>query len=113
MKSILATFTFVLLTSIAAFAEDSAFVGTWETNWGKLVISPAKEEGKLSGTYSGEFTGTIEGHVKKEKFHFTWKQPNGEWGSGVFKISEEGELMGTWGSAESETNGGPWTGTKK
>ena len=94
------------------FAGDSPFAGTWETNWGELVIKESGE--KLTGNYKGKFSGSIEGEVKDSKFHFTWKQPNAEWGSGVFTVSEDGKkLTGTWGGGESATNGGPWTGTRK
>ncbi|MDF1862540.1 MAG: hypothetical protein P1U87_20150 [Verrucomicrobiales bacterium] len=105
----LATLSFTLLTAAAA---DSPFVGTWDTNWGNLVIEQKQE--KFTGKYVGKFSGTIEGTIKEGKLHFTWKQPNAEWGSGVFTISEDGKsLKGTWGGAESATNGGPWDGKRK
>ena len=103
---------FALFLSLV-YSADSPFAGEWETNWGDLVIESSEE--KLTGSYSGKFTGTIEGSVKDDgTFHFVWKQKNAEWGSGVFTLSEDGKkLDGTWGGAESETNGGAWTGTRK
>lgn len=106
-----ALFAFIITTSLS-LAEDSPFIGAWDTDWGLLVIKQGEE--KLTGKYNGAFVGTIEGTVKEGKLHFVWKQTNAEWGSGVFTVSDDGKkLTGTWGGAESETNGGPWTGTRE
>ena len=95
-----------------AEAAESPFVGTWSTNWGLLVI---KQEGdKFTGKYSGKFSGTIEGKLKEGKLQVIWKQTNSEWGSATFALSDDGkELKGTWGGAESSTNGGKWDGKRE
>lgn len=104
--------TALLFTSASLFADESSFVGTWDTDWGLLVIK--KSETGLSGKYTGQFSGTVEGKVTEGKFHYVWKQTNGEWGSGVFTVSEDGStIKGTWGGAKSETNGGTWTGKRE
>ncbi|MGE9266827.1 MAG: hypothetical protein ACQKBY_01925 [Verrucomicrobiales bacterium] len=92
-------------------AAEQGFAGLWDTNWGRLKI--VEKDGKLVGAYKGKFEGEIAGKVKEKAFHYQWRQPNGEWGSGVFRLSKDGqELKGTWGSAKSETNGGVWTGRR-
>ncbi|MEM6278857.1 MAG: hypothetical protein AAF733_05215 [Verrucomicrobiota bacterium] len=104
-------FTFALLT-ITSFADDSKFLGTWNTNWGLLVIK--QDEEKITGKYTGQFEGTIEGKIEEGKLHVTWRQPNAEWGSAVFTVSADGKtLTGTWGGSESATNGGEWNGTRE
>ena len=111
MRILSAALFALFLVSTPAFADKPTFLGTWETNWGLLVIEEADD--KLTGKYTGKFSGTIQGAVKEGKLHFTWKQPNAEWGSGVFSLSEDGsKLVGTWGGAKSETNGGKWTGKR-
>ena len=112
MKNLLAAslLTLVALTS-SLRADEPTFLGTWETNWGLLVIKSTEE--KITGKYTGKFSGTIEGTIKEGKLHYTWKQPNGEWGFGVFSLSDDGaQLIGTWGSKKSASNGGSWNGKR-
>lgn len=112
MKFIALCLTVFALSASSLLADDSSFIGTWNTNWGLLIIKQGEE--KLTGKYSGKFSGTIEGTVKEGKLHYKWVQPNGEWGSGVFTVSEDGNtLTGTWGGANSETNGGAWNGKRE
>lgn len=112
MKTVFTSLFALFALCLTVTADESPFAGTWDTNWGDLIIQQDGE--KFTGSYQGQFTGTITGSVKGGKLHFIWKQPNAEWGSGAFSVSEDGtKLTGTWGSAKSETNGGPWTGTKK
>lgn len=109
----LATFICTLaLFTVTAVADDSKFFGTWDTNWGLLVIKQGED--KITGKYTGQFEGTIEGAVKDGKLQVIWKQPNGEWGSAVFTVSEDGKkLTGTWGGMKSATDGGEWNGTRE
>ncbi|MDF1656557.1 MAG: hypothetical protein P1U58_03025 [Verrucomicrobiales bacterium] len=112
MKHLATALIFLAILTSGALADDSRFLGTWSTNWGLLVIKQGEE--KIEGKYTGAFAGTIEGIIKEDKLHVTWKQTNGEWGSAVFTVSSDGKaLSGTWGATKSETNGGSWNGTRE
>lgn len=101
------------LPLFASATEPVDFAGTWSTNWGLLVLKAV--EGTVSGKYTGQFAGSVEGKVEDDgKLHYTWKQTNGEWGSGVFSLSDDGQkLKGTWGGMESKDNGGEWNGERE
>lgn len=104
-------FAFALF-AFTAMADDSKFLGTWDTDWGLLVIKQGEEQ--IEGKYTGQFNGKIEGKVKEGKLQVTWKQTNGEWGSAVFTVSADGKILsGTWGATTSATNGGPWNGKRE
>lgn len=112
MKTITTLLCTFALFAFTAIADDSKFFGTWETNWGLLVIKQGEE--KIEGKYTGKFNGKIEGEVKEGKLQVTWKQTNGEWGSAAFTVSADGKtLSGTWGATKSATNGGPWNGKRE
>ncbi len=114
MKSLLVTLgTLLFFTLASAQAAESPFVGTWDTDWGPLTIKVDGE--KFTGEYKGpKFSGKIEGKVEDGKLKVVWKQTNAEWGSAIFKISDDGkQLLGTWGGAESAINGGKWNGKRK
>lgn len=91
--------------------NKGAFSGTYQMDNGTMVLVQVGD--KVTGTYTGEETGTIEGTVKDGKLSYEWKQPNGEAGRGVFTLSADGkEISGTWGNGQSETDGGTWKGKK-
>jgi hypothetical protein len=100
----------LVLISSLALAKQS-YTGTWQTNWGKVVLE--QRGGRVTGKYIGSFNGTIEGKVVEGKLMFKWFQSNGEWGRGYFVLSKDGsKITGRWGGGESDSAGGPWTGKR-
>jgi hypothetical protein len=98
------------VTAETVSARANSFIGTWITNWGPLTIQ--QDGDKVVGIFRGKFTGTIEGKVVDGRLEYTWKQTNGQWGSGVFRLTDGGQwIKGTWG-AENSKEGGQWTGKR-
>lgn len=100
------------LAELEAKPDASAvFNGTWDTNFGKLTLRQNSNE--VEGEYSGNSTGTIKGRVTEGRLEYSWKQTNGDWGSGVFRLFDGGRsIAGTWGKESSADGGGKWTGTR-
>jgi hypothetical protein len=100
----------VAAPEFAITPAGSSFAGTWDTDWGSLTL---RQDGtNVIGEYSGQFTGTIEGTVVDGSLKYTWKQTNGEQGSGVFRLADDGNsIRGTWGTKDS-ADGGEWTGKR-
>jgi hypothetical protein len=100
----------VAAPEFAITPAGSSFAGTWDTDWGSLTL---RQDGtNVIGEYSGQFTGTIEGTVVDGSLKYTWKQTNGEQGSGVFRLADDGNsIRGTWGTKDS-ADGGEWTGRR-
>jgi len=88
----------------------NSFAGTWVTNWGPLII---EQDGvKVVGVFSGKITGTIKGNIVDGRLEYTWKQMTGQWGSGVFRLTDGGQwIKGTWGAGNSK-EGKQWTGKR-
>lgn len=97
-------------TNLTDSAAADSFAGTWVTNLGPLTI---QQDGvKVVGIFSGKLTGTIEGKVVDGRLEYTWKQTNGQWGSGVFRLTDGGQwIKGTWGAGNSK-QGAQWTGKR-
>ncbi|MBW2459923.1 MAG: hypothetical protein JRI68_35865, partial [Deltaproteobacteria bacterium] len=58
------------------------FTGAWQTAWGKVTLVQAGE--KISGAFSGKFTGTLDGVVIGNQATLTWAQTNGERGKAKY-----------------------------
>ncbi|MCP3901009.1 MAG: hypothetical protein GY707_14990, partial [Desulfobacteraceae bacterium] len=57
--------------------------------------------------------GKIKGIVKNNLLYFQWREGN-SYGKGVFKATKNGDRFdGTWGYAQSNNNGGKWSGVRK
>jgi hypothetical protein len=88
-------------------AADPTFVGTWETTYGRMVLT--ESDGKVSGTYGGK-NGII-GTVAGTRFTFKYIEP-GVTGEGYFEISPDGAtLTGQWRPAGRES-WSSWTGRR-
>jgi hypothetical protein len=100
-----------ILTAVAGSTSPVSFTGTWKTNWGPMEIT--QKGSQVMGHYTGQYKGIIEGTVAGNRLDFTWSQPNGEFGKGYFIISDDGSsIRGSWGIKDSNSDGGPWTGTR-
>lgn len=68
------------------------FSGTWDTNWGKLVLSQKKN--KVKGKYEykspqGVIEGEIEGSVTINILEFNWEESTGMSGVGYFVMHND------------------------
>lgn len=104
---------FAVLLCAAATAQPVSFTGRWRTNWG--IINLIQTGSQVNGTYTGNYSGSIQGVVTDRRLNFTWKQPEGLWGRGYFDINRNDntlQIVGRWGAGISENNGGEWVGVK-
>jgi hypothetical protein len=103
--------TLGLLLSAATLIAAVSISGTWDTNWGPVHLTEAGNS--VTGSYEGEYPGTLQGKRSGNTVTFTWSGSNGESGKGVFTFSPDGKsFQGTWGGGDSATNGGAWSGTR-
>ncbi len=92
-----------------------SWVGTWETDWGELVFV-TQTDGVAVGHYAwgsppqkGRLAGTIDG----DTLRFTWTE-GGSFGRGVFVMTgDRSYFVGTWGTADSDSDGGAWSGRRR
>jgi len=100
----------VAAPEFAITPAGSSFAGTWNTNLGPLKL---RQDGtSVVGEYSGESAGTIEGKIVNGSLEYTWKQANGQEGSGVFSLGDGGNSIGGTWSTKGSTEGGEWTGKR-
>lgn len=98
------------LVSLSA-AENLSFSGQWETNWGPLEM--VQDGRSVTGTYAGQYPGSLKGTVEGNRLDFEWKGDNGDSGFGYFELSEDGNaISGEWGSEDSNNDGGEWNGKR-
>ncbi len=105
----------VMMVSIAAYAGSSPQVdvtGLYTSNWDDVRLV---QEGRyVHGTYVCCGGGTIEGTIYDGRvIRYHWKQPNGGEGEGVWEIVSPERLEGTWGSGQSDSDGGRWDLVRK
>jgi hypothetical protein len=102
----------VLMVTIAAASPQTVDVsGSYESNWDNVQLV---QEGKyVHGSYVCCGGGTIDGRIYDGRvIRFHWKQPNGGEGEGVWEIVGD-RLEGTWGSGQSDDDGGRWDLVRK
>jgi hypothetical protein len=107
------TLPIVLAVSVAAARSPRQVrvnvAGSYTSNWDE--VSLAQDGDRVSGQYVCCGGGTIEGRIIEDRIiRYTWNEPRGAGhGKGVWRITKDGRLDGTWGRAESSDDGGPWT----
>jgi hypothetical protein len=104
----IAGITLVLL-SVGPVRGTDYFAGSWETTFGRLVLTQHGDE--VKGTYQlGPGTAcTLQGKVEKNKLTFTYKEP-GVTGEGWFTLAAGGQSFeGQWRQT-GENMWRPWTG---
>jgi uncharacterized protein (TIGR03066 family) len=84
------------------------FAGTWDTNFGPVVLTQDGEE--VKGTY-GEEGSTLKGKVEKNKLTFTYTEP-GATGEGWFALAEDGQSFDGKYRETGETDYADWTGKR-
>lgn len=96
----------MLLVGSIAYAAPS-WSGTWNTDWGKLVL--AQNASDVNGSYDG---GSVKGVVDGMLFRGTWSQSNGASGKFQLTISENGnQFSGTW-TTNGSSEKGTWSGKR-
>jgi len=107
----------VPLFIVAAFAAADAssqvdVSGDWASNWDDVKL--VREGNYVHGTYVCCGGGTIDGKIYEDRIiRYHWKQPNGGEGEGVWEIVSAERLEGTWGSGQSDNDGGRWDLVRK
>src|SRR5262245_61149282 len=99
----------VAVASGAASQVD--VTGAWSSNWDDVKL--VREGNYVHGTYVCCGGGTIEGKIYDGRIiRYHWKQPVAE-GEGVWEIVSSERLEGTWGSGQSDSDGGDWNLVRK
>jgi hypothetical protein len=89
--------------------------GSYASNWDDVKL--VQDGDRVRGTYVCCGGGTIEGRIiasaggTGRTLRYVWRQPSG-WGLGVWTIDPH-KLDGTWGTGQSEVNGGRWDLVRK
>lgn len=94
--------------------------GVWKTNKGNVTMSEAGyslREVTIDGSYSGKQKGSFQGTMSGPVLTGTWTEQDasGKMNSGRFTVVIRNDccaFTGTWGTAESDTNGGEWSGVR-
>ena len=104
-----------LVMMVAIAAADTSHVdvtGDWASNWDDVKL--VREGNYVHGTYVCCGGGTIEGRIYDgHLIRYHWKQTNGGDGEGVWEIVSSSRLEGTWGSGQSDDDGGRWDLVRK
>jgi hypothetical protein len=101
----------VAVAVASAGAAQVSVTGTYSSNWDDVTLV---QEGRyVRGTYVCCGGGIIEGRIYDGRvIRYHWKQVVGAEGEGVWEIAGE-RLEGTWGSGQSEDDGGRWDLVRK
>jgi hypothetical protein len=98
----------ILAFAPVAFAitpQSRRVTGTYHSNWDDVTL--VQDGDRVHGTYVCCGGGTIEGRIIEGRtLRYMWRQPSAT-GMGVWRISD-GRLDGTWGSGQSDSDGGRW-----
>ena len=98
----------LMMVAVAAASPQAVDVsGRYESNWDTVTLV---QDGKyVHGTYVCCGGGTIDGRIYEGRvIRYHWKQPNGGEGEGVWDIIAPDRLEGTWGTGQSDDDGGRW-----
>lgn len=106
------------VVSIAAVASAAAprvpnIAAEYTSNWGDVQLE--QHGTRVNGTYVCCGSGTIEGRIINGRIiRYHWETSgSGGGGEGVWKILPSGRLEGTWGSGQSDSDGGAWNLERK
>jgi hypothetical protein len=115
--------TVAALTSAVSPPEPAAPIvpgqigGRWGTHWGSEVcnLTLTQNATNVTGSYTstGAPPGTVAGTFVSNVLTGTWTDQQGAHGGIVLTFSPDSRsFTGTWGSGESTSNGGQWTGRR-
>lgn len=103
----------VMMVAISAASASSQVDvgGEYASNWDDVRL--VQQGSYVHGTYVCCGGGTIEGRIYEGRVvRYHWKQAGGGEGEGVWEI-DGSRLEGTWGSGQSDDDGGRWDLEKK
>ena len=96
----------VVAIAVANAGSQVDVTGEWASNYDDVKL--VREGNYVHGTYVCCGGGTIEGRIYDgHVIRYHWKQPSAE-GEGVWEIVSSTRLEGTWGSGQSDADGGRW-----
>jgi hypothetical protein len=96
----------VLTVGANATSTSADVTGDYASNWDDVKL--VREGSHVHGTYVCCGGGTIEGKIYQGRIiRYHWKQPGGE-GEGIWEIVAPDRIEGTWGSGQSDNDGGRW-----
>jgi hypothetical protein len=100
----------VLLVAAHPAVAEPSFTGTWDTTYGRLVLT--QDGPKVRGFYVyGGRKSTVEGQVEKSKLTFRYQEPDSK-GEGWFELAaDEKSFIGQW-RQDGETEWGQWNGRR-
>lgn len=78
--------------------SSSPFAGIWSTTFGALRLDAEPDDADaLAGSYSYSGRSTIAGRAEERRFEFTYREPDGTEGRGVFELADDGaSFIGRW-----------------
>ncbi len=96
----------------------TGFAGSWDAEADGVTyrITFAQKGSSVNGRYSGAdgSAGSISGRMKGRVLRFSWKQADGQRGSGQFTLSADGQsFAGNYSLANNPNAGGAWNGTRR
>lgn len=90
--------------ALAARAAAADVTGTYTGTWGDTTL---RQDGDhVTGAYAYD-DGRIDGELDGDTLRFAWTEDSGS-GRGVFQVLPDGSMQGTWGSGDSDSDGGAW-----
>lgn len=103
----------LVLALLLSFSTKINVTGEYSSNWDTVDL--VQEGSRVTGTYICCGGGTIEGRIIEGRvIRYRWREPNGAGqGEGIWVITKSGRLEGTWGSGQSDSDGGPWNLERK
>jgi hypothetical protein len=109
---VLRVLALLLVVGVAAANPQSVDInGRYDSNWDSVQL--VQDGRDVHGSYVCCGGGTIEGRIYEGRIiRYHWKQPGGE-GEGVWEIVAPNRLEGTWGSGQSDDDGGRWDLVRK
>jgi hypothetical protein len=88
------------------------FTGLWKTTYGRMRLHQTGNA--VHGVYDFSGGSTVSGIVEGRALKFSYDQPDGERGSGVFELAADAKsFAGTWqGDKAGAAASGAWSGTR-
>ncbi len=96
----------------------TGFAGSWDAEADGVAyrIALSQKGSSVNGRYKGAdgSAGSISGRMKGGVLRFSWKQNDGQRGSGQFTLSADGQsFTGSYRLANKPNMGGTWNGTRR
>jgi hypothetical protein len=100
----------IVAVAVANAGSSADVSGQYESNWDGVRL--VQEGRDIHGTYVCCGGGTIEGRIYEGRvIRYHWSQPNAQ-GEGVWEAIGD-RLEGTWGTGQSDDDGGRWDLVRK